>query len=796
MSQPRRTVPVPGTAAAPAGASAVRTATAVRASTPGAAKKSTQKSTTVAANQKGSFVPRIPEFVSPQLAKLVERPPNGAGWGHEVKFDGYRAELRVVDGKATFRTRNGLDWTSRFAAVAEDAGALPDCLIDGEVVALDKRRIPSFSALQAALSEKSSEALVYFAFDLLFQEHEDLRKLPLADRKARLERLLQTASVGERIRYVEHFESRADTVLQSACRMELEGIVSKRLEAAYISGRTDGWVKAKCRTGHEVVLGGWTSEGGQLRSLLAGVNRDGHLVYVGRIGTGYSREVAARLLPQLDTLTDAKSPFGGSNAPKKEKNVRWLKPKLVAEIEFAGWTGAGMIRQAAFKGLREDKPASSVVAETPVALGSEESVSEKLAEPSARQRARASRGAAQRSDTGPSAAQRPGTGPSAAHRAGTGRGSAQPARAAAARGAARSRPAGEGARGRRIAPPHAQALDSTVIMGVPISKPGKALWPDAGGEPVTKLDLARYFEEVGSWMLPHLQGRPCSLVRAPDGLAGQQFFQRHAMAGISTLFELVTVKGDHAPYVQIDRIEALAAVAQMGALEIHPWNCAPGDPDTAGRLVFDLDPAPDVKFAAVIEAALEMRGRLEAVGLISFCKTTGGKGLHVVTPLRDERKHGTEWPTAKNFARVICAQMAADSPRKYLDTMSKSQRVGRIFLDYLRNDRTATAVAPLSPRARAGATVSMPINWSDVDRKLNPTQFSVRTAPAILRKSKAWQEYERSAGSLQAAIGKITSTTAATKTSPTKTSIKTSTKTPVKTAAKTAARTAKGRNPR
>ena len=651
----------------------------------------------------------LPRYIEPQLCKLVDTPPTGDGWVHEVKFDGYRVQLRVDGGSVRMSSRNGLDWTHRFGAIAGEAARLPDCIIDGEVVALDHRKVPSFAALQAALSEGNSESLVLFAFDLLVEGREDCRPLPLLERKQRLQQLLSDAGSLDHIRYVEHFESKADTVLRSACKMELEGIVSKRVDAPYASGRGDAWTKSKCRTGHEVVLGGWTTESGTVRSLLAGVNRDGHLVYVGRIGTGFGRDTAARILPKLKRFTRQQSPFGGDNAPKAESNVRWLKPELVAEIEFAGWTGAGMIRQAAFKGLREDKAAANVVAETPVQVAqSTDTAVEKLADE------------------------------------------------AAERAPSRSKPA-DGARRRRSG---IEASTATAgggsVMGVVLSKPDKQLWPDAGdGTPVTKHDLAVYFEQVGHWMLPHLRGRPCSLVRAPDGIGGQQFFQRHAMPGMSNLFTLVKVKGDKAPYVQIDRAEALIAAAQIGALEMHPWNCAPDRTDVAGRLVFDLDPAPDVEFGKVIEGALELRRRLNDVGLSSLCKTTGGKGLHVVVPLDVAAGKGVEWPTAKQFAHLICAQMAADSPRQYLDRMAKAERAGRIFLDYLRNDRTATAVSPLSPRARSGAPVSMPLNWQDVKPGLAPLQFTVRTAPDRLQQSQAWNDYDANAGSLLAAIKQV-----------------------------------------
>jgi bifunctional non-homologous end joining protein LigD len=638
----------------------------------------------------GKDVSEMPDFVPPQLCRTVERPPAGAGWAHEIKFDGYRLQLRIEEGTATLKTRSGLDWTEKFTGIAKAASKLPDAIIDGEVVALDANNSPDFSALQAALSDGRTDALIFFAFDLLFAEGRDLRQMELRERKAALEKLLQGLGKRSVIRYVNHFEEAGDTVLQSVCRMSLEGIISKRLDAPYRSGRGETWTKAKCRAGHEVVLGGWTSEGERFRSLIAGVYRDKKLVHVGNVGTGYSAAVVKRLMPRLKAAAGTKNPFT-EKIPRQKGEVHWLRPELVAEIEFGGWTGDGRIRQAAFQGLREDKPSREVQAEEPVPAQAAQ-----IAEP------RVSRKAGQAKTATHSA-----SGPS-------------------------------------------------VVMGVTISKPDKPLWPDGGdGQPVTKLQLAQYYEAVGEWMMAHLKGRPCSIIRTPDGIGGQHFFQRHGMTGMSNLLELVPVTGDHKPYLQVDRIEGLAALAQVAAVELHPWNCEPGHPTKPGRLVFDLDPAPDVPFSAVIEAAREMRDRLDRLGLVSFCKTTGGKGLHVVTPLQASKNGQLGWPEAKSFAQGVCQEMAADSPDKYLINMAKKLRGGKIFLDYLRNDRLSTAVAPLSPRARDGAPVSMPIVWSQVRAGLDPQQFTIRTAPKLIAKSKAWAEYCDSERPLLPAIKRL-----------------------------------------
>lgn len=671
----------------------------------------------------------MPQFIEPQLAMLVDRPPRITGWGHELKLDGYRLQLRVEKGRAALRTRTGLDWTERFGVVAAAARSLPDCILDGETVAMNAQDRPDFSALQNALSEGNGAAMRFFAFDLLFVEGEDLRSLPLVERKNRLNALLdeQPEETTARISYLNHIEADGDAILESACKASLEGIVSKQLDAPYRSGRTGSWVKSKCRAGQEVVIGGWVSEGQHLRSLIAGVYRDGQLVPVGRVGTGFSSEKVAPLSKRLKAIESATSPFKEKIPVPTGRRVHWVKPELVAEIEFAGWTDGGNVRQAAFKGLREDKPATEVRGEVPAPAGA--------AEANAERATAATKRAAMSGDNGAGAAK------SVKH----------------ARGAnGRARGGDAGARGTGVAYAGATATAgkaSNVVMGVTISKPDKVFWPDGGdGRPVTKLDLARYFEAVSGWLLPHIAGRPCSMIRAPDGIHGETFFQRHAMAGMSELFDLIRVSGDREPYVVLNRVEALAAVAQSGGVELHPWNCMPDEPDVPGRLVFDLDPAPDVEFNVVIEAALEMRKRLAAIGLESFCKTTGGKGLHVVTPLAQPRNTHLDWPLVKAFAREVCRQMAVDSPGRYLINMSKSARKGLIFLDYLRNDRMATAVSPLSPRVRPGAPVSMPITWDQVRAGLDPNRFTLRTVPGLLARSKAWLGYEDAARPIVKAI--------------------------------------------
>ncbi len=630
-----------------------------------------------------STASKPPAFVPIQLCRVVDHPPGAVGWAHEIKFDGYRIQIGIGGEKAILRTRNGLDWSERFPDLAADANTWPDAVIDGELCALDDEHMPDFPALQAAIADGRTGSLVYFAFDLLFEGTEDLRKLPLSHRKARLQAYVDRVGRGgaDRLRYVEHFATTGQAVLESACRMDLEGVISKKLDAPYHAGRSSSWLKSKCRGRDEVVIGGWSSEGGsRFRSLLVGVRDKGGLRYLGRVGTGYGEAVVKRLMPALKAAAADKTPFAGPSAPKGSRDIHWLDPVLVAEVEHGGYTESGALRQAAFKGLREDKPAAEVT-EPP-----------------------------------------------------------QPPTEMKSTTTVRSAPAPSGKRGK------------VVVAGVTLSNPDKILWPAVAGRPAfTKADLARYCEAAADRLLPHVGNRPTSIIRAPDGIGGEMFFQRHAMAGSNPRLKLIDVQA-RTPYVTAVDVGGLVAIAQSGGLELHPWGCKPGDPEVPDQVTFDLDPDEGLDFADVIAAAKAVKAKLETLDLPAFVKTTGGKGLHVVVPIRTDARSRITWDQNKAFAKAVAETLRTDAPERFTTTLAKKARGGKIFIDYLRNGRMATAVAPWSPRARPGAGIAFPLSWNQVKTGLDPSVFNLWTYPALLKKPDPWEDFRASATSLKKAL--------------------------------------------
>ena len=633
---------------------------------------------------------KVPAFVAPQLCRLVDHPPVGAVWVHEIKFDGYRIQVRVENGHVILRTRKALDWSNRFPEILREGEQFPDCMMDGEICALDKHGLPNFAELQQALSDGNTGNLICFAFDLIFLEGEDLRALPLEVRKSRLAELIAGSKSAPHFRYVEHFETPGEKFLQTACRAQLEGIISKRRDSPYRSGRTDLWCKEKCRGGQEIVIGGWWGGPTKLRSILAGSYEGNDFVYRGRIGTGFNGENSGPLLRALNRIRQDKSPFTAGVKPPRAREITWVAPKLVAEVEYATLTRDGVLRQASFKALRGDKRATSVILEQPLRVQEAEERSEgemtMTADAAISTRRKAS----------------------SSHNPGSDR-----------------------------------------VAGITISSPEKVLWPETKSTPaLTKLDLARYYEAIASRMLPHIVDRPISMVRAPEGITGEKFFQRHVMAGVAAV-KPMRIVGEKQSFHAISDLQGLVALAQAAVIEIHPWGCRPGEPEIPELLVFDLDPDPDLPFLNVIEAAREMRSLLRKCGLTPFVKTTGGKGLHVVTAITGSARRPPSWDQAKDFARQVSERLARMAPERYVTNMAKRHRGGKIFLDFHRNGRMATAVGPWSTRAHPGATIAMPLPWTQLRGALEPASFNLRDFKAVLKLKNPWTDLAHSAAPLE-----------------------------------------------
>ena len=640
----------------------------------GAAPKARARAAATAdARKKSAPVPRgkgrdrLPDFVPPSLATLHAEAPGGADWLHEIKFDGYRIEARLDRGKVQLLTRKQLDWTRRFGRIAEAVTALPadTALLDGELVVENDKGVSSFSMLQTDLKDDRGDRFVYWVFDLLYLDGRDLTQEPLIERKAALQRLLKGKGRAGAVRYAEHFDEDGPVIFKHACDMNLEGIVSKRRDAPYRSGRSENFIKVKCHNAQEFVVAGFSPSNAMPRAvgaLTVAFHDDGKLRYAGRVGTGYTRKIARDLWRRLDPLRIDRPPV---TLPKDErrKNVIWVKPQLVVETEFRGLTHDRLLRQASYKGLREDKPAREVVREAAVPAA--------MAQRQAVRKSARTKPAMPKSVKTKSRQQKP----------------------------ARS------------------SKSSADIANVRLTHPDRVYWPDAG---VTKEDLAEYYVSVWDFMAPHMVDRPLAIVRCPDGTAGECFFQKHIAGNIkdSPLRHIVDAK-EH-DVIAVEKLDDLIALVQSGALEVHTRGSQLGQLEICDRIVFDLDPGEGVSWKEIVAAAQETRDRLRAEKLKSFAKLSGGKGIHVVVPI-----DGADWDATKAFTARIVSAMAADSPKLYLDKMTKALRRGKIFIDYFRNSREATSVAAYSTRARAGAPVSAPVSWEALARTTGGNQFTL-----------------------------------------------------------------------
>lgn len=607
-----------------------------------------------------------PPFVEPQLATLADKAPEDANWLHELKYDGYRILARKAGDAVTLFSRSGLDWTIRFPAIAEAIETLPcdSALIDGEIAFVLPSGITDFKSLQSHI-DTPDPAIRYFAFDLLFLDGKDLRKEPLTERKAALRTLLSAKGVSGFLIYSDHVVGDGPAFFDKAAEAKLEGIVSKRADAPYRSGRSKDWLKIKCTKVQEFVIGGYAKSdvrGKPFSSLLLGTYDNGRLIYAGKVGTGFNAADLSSLAKTFKPLTRATSPFEGVPMALVKSAV-WLTPKLVCAVNFTEWAGDGRLRHPSFQGLRQDKPAREVVREE------------------------------------------------------------QDAQEAGMAKTTKAKPS---------------KTSNVTFGGITLTSPDKLLFPDAG---ITKEDLARYYESVAELMLPYVVNRPISLVRCPEGCAEPCFFQRHAMAGMSKAIKEIHIAGGETmkKYLYIDDEDGLFGLVQIGVLEIHDWSATLKNIAKPDRLVFDLDPDEGLDMAIVRSAAQEVRDFLADLGLTSFLKATGGKGLHIVAPLTPR----AGWVEIKTFAKAVADALVTARPDRYTANPLKRTRVGKIFVDYLRNQRGGSSICNYSTRAKPDAPVATPLRWDELKRLESGAPYTVRTLPARLKrlKSDPWKGF-------------------------------------------------------
>ena len=615
----------------------------------------------------GGLVSPMPARIEPQLATLAREIPPGEGWLHELKLDGYRL-VSHVDGKnVRVITRGGHDWSERLGPVVSMLGrlAVDSAILDGELVVLNEEGLTDFQLLQNALSAEGGAPLRYHVFDLPYLNGADLRRVPLADRKALLEELVR--DVDPKLRYCDHFAGDGARFLAEACKRGAEGIITKRADAQYQSGRSRSWLKLKCTARQEVVVVGWTDPGGSrqhLGALLVGLYEGEDLRFAGKVGTGFNEKSLGELSSRLNELEIPRPPVVDPPRGYRARGTHWVKPVLVAQVSMTGFTGDGKLRHPVFEGLRDDKPPTEVTRERPVEV----------------------------------------TGEPPTH-ASAGNPTETPASA--------------------VDPLAALTADAEDVLGrFRLTNPDKVLYPDDG---ITKRDVVLYLARVARWMLPHVTERPLTLVRCPEGHTGECFYQKHAHKGLPAVFERLPIrdKEGKTDYLSIRGLEGLLATAQMGALELHPWGSRSADFEHPDVLIFDLDPDEELGWDRVAQGAFLVRDILRDLSLTSFVKTTGGKGLHVVVPVTP----GPDWPAVKSFTKSVADAIGARHPKQYLSVMTKARRTGKIFVDYLRNGRGATAVAPYSLRARPGAPVATPITWDELAAGITPADLNLFTVP-------------------------------------------------------------------